>query len=51
MFLGRVEQIANHYATGPSAGDFGATDPWGSAPSTSLEDEHTDDPVHMDRMT
>ncbi len=31
MFRWRVEQIANTYATGPSAGNFGATDPWNSA--------------------
>ncbi|MEA2048678.1 MAG: GEVED domain-containing protein, partial [Campylobacterota bacterium] len=31
MFRWRVEQIANTYATGPSAGSAGATDPWGSA--------------------
>jgi uncharacterized repeat protein (TIGR01451 family) len=31
MFRWRVEQIANNYATGPSAGNFGATDPWSSA--------------------
>ncbi|HEY2967651.1 MAG TPA: DUF11 domain-containing protein, partial [Casimicrobiaceae bacterium] len=31
MFRWRVEQIANTYATGPSAGTFGATDPWNSA--------------------
>jgi len=31
MFRWRVEQIANNYATGPSAGTYGATDPWSSA--------------------
>ncbi|HXS51821.1 MAG TPA: hypothetical protein VN782_04760, partial [Usitatibacter sp.] len=31
MFRWRVEQIANNYATGPSAGTFGASDPWSSA--------------------
>ncbi len=31
MFRWRVEQIANNYATGPSAGSYGATDPWSSA--------------------
>ncbi|HEV8552323.1 MAG TPA: IPTL-CTERM sorting domain-containing protein [Casimicrobiaceae bacterium] len=31
MFRWRVEQIANTYATGPSAGTYGATDPWNSA--------------------
>ncbi|MCB1776414.1 MAG: DUF11 domain-containing protein [Candidatus Competibacteraceae bacterium] len=31
MFRWRVEQIANTYATGPSAGNFSATDPWRSA--------------------
>ncbi|HVF62890.1 MAG TPA: hypothetical protein VNE58_02710 [Casimicrobiaceae bacterium] len=31
MFRWRVEQIANNYATGPSAGPYGASDPWSSA--------------------
>jgi uncharacterized repeat protein (TIGR01451 family) len=31
MFRWRVEQIANTYATGPSAGAYGASDPWNSA--------------------
>lgn len=31
MFRWRVEQIANTYATGPSAGSYGASDPWSSA--------------------
>ncbi|MDP9225255.1 MAG: DUF11 domain-containing protein, partial [Actinomycetota bacterium] len=31
MFRWRVEQIANNYATGPSAGSYGASDPWSSA--------------------
>ncbi|HEX6632829.1 MAG TPA: hypothetical protein VF038_02610, partial [Usitatibacter sp.] len=31
MFRWRVEQVANDYATGPSAGSFGASDPWSSA--------------------
>ncbi|MBW7884777.1 MAG: DUF11 domain-containing protein, partial [Caldilineaceae bacterium] len=31
MFRWRVEQIAHTYATGPSAGSYGATDPWSSA--------------------
>lgn len=31
MFRWRVEQIANTYATGPSAGAYGASDPWSSA--------------------
>lgn len=31
LFRWRVEQIANTYATGPSAGNYGATDPWNSA--------------------
>lgn len=31
MFRWRVEQKANTYATGPSAGSYGATDPWNSA--------------------
>lgn len=31
MFRWRVEQIANNYATGPSAGAHGASDPWSSA--------------------
>lgn len=38
MFRWRVEQIANNYATGPSAGNFGATDPWSSALWTVLFD-------------
>lgn len=31
MFRWRVEQIANTYATGPSAGAYGSSDPWSSA--------------------
>src|ERR1044071_665268 len=31
FFRWRVQQIANTYATGPSAGAYGATDPWNSA--------------------
>ena len=31
MFRWRVEQIANTYATGPSAGAYSASDPWSSA--------------------
>ena len=31
MFRWRVEQIANTYATGPSAGAYGSTHPWNSA--------------------
>ena len=38
MFRWRVEQIANTYATGPSAGNYGATDPWNSALWTVLFD-------------
>lgn len=38
MFRWRVEQIANTYATGPSPGSFGATDPWNSALWTVLFD-------------
>ncbi|OGS97888.1 MAG: hypothetical protein A3H99_12650 [Gallionellales bacterium RIFCSPLOWO2_02_FULL_59_110] len=38
MFRWRVEQIANNYATGPSAGNYGATDPWSSALWTVLFD-------------
>src|SRR5262245_15163185 len=30
-FRWRVEQIANNYATGPSAGSYASTDPWSSA--------------------
>ena len=30
FFRWRVEQIANNYATGPAAGNYGATDPWSS---------------------
>lgn len=38
MFRWRVEQIANTYATGPSAGNYGSTDPWNSALWTVLFD-------------
>lgn len=38
MFRWRVEQIANNYGTGPSAGSYGATDPWSSALWTVLFD-------------
>lgn len=38
MFRWRVEQIANNYATGPTAGTYGATDPWSSALWTVLFD-------------
>lgn len=38
MFRWRVEQIANNYATGPAAGNFGATDPWSSGLWTVLFD-------------
>ncbi len=38
MFRWRVEQIANTYATGPSPGNFSATDPWNSALWTVLFD-------------
>lgn len=31
MFRWRVEQIANTYATGPSAGAYSSSDPWSSA--------------------
>jgi uncharacterized repeat protein (TIGR01451 family) len=31
MFRWRVEQIANTYATGPSAGSYSSSDPWSSA--------------------
>jgi uncharacterized repeat protein (TIGR01451 family) len=31
FFRWRVEQIANNYATGPSAGSYKSTDPWSSA--------------------
>lgn len=31
MFRWRVEQVANTYATGPSAGGYSASDPWSSA--------------------
>lgn len=42
LFRWRVEQIANTYATGPSAGNFGATDPWNSALWTVLFDVNGD---------
>ena len=38
MFRWRVEQIANNYATGPSAGNFSSSDPWSSALWTVLFD-------------
>lgn len=38
MFRWRVEQIAHNYATGPSAGNYGATDPWSSGLWTVLFD-------------
>jgi large repetitive protein len=38
MFRWRVGQIANTYATGPSAGPYAATDPWRSALWTVLID-------------
>lgn len=38
MFRWRVEQIANTYATGPSAGSFSASNPWNSALWTVLFD-------------
>ena len=37
MSRGRVGQIANTYAAGPAAGNFGATDPWNSALWTHLD--------------
>ena len=47
MFRWRVEQIANNYATGPSAGNFGATDPWSSALWTVLFDINGDGYVDL----
>jgi len=38
MFRWRVEQIANTYATGPSAGSFSSSNPWNSALWTVLFD-------------
>jgi uncharacterized repeat protein (TIGR01451 family)/fimbrial isopeptide formation D2 family protein len=38
FFRWRVEQIANNYATGPSAGNFSTSDPWSSALWTVLFD-------------
>ncbi|MFO1284681.1 MAG: hypothetical protein U1F51_19855 [Burkholderiales bacterium] len=38
MFRWRVEQIANTYATGPSAGNYSSSDPWSSALWTVLFD-------------
>jgi uncharacterized repeat protein (TIGR01451 family) len=38
MFRWRVEQAAHNYATGPSAGNYGATNPWNSALWTVLFD-------------
>jgi uncharacterized repeat protein (TIGR01451 family) len=52
MFRWRVEQIANTYATGPSAGNYGATDPWNSALWTVLfdvdGDGYRDIAAHLD---
>jgi len=41
-FRWRVEQIANTYATGPSAGAFGSSDPWKSALWTVFFDTNGD---------
>lgn len=38
FFRWRVEQIANNYATGPSAGNYSSSDPWSSALWTVLFD-------------
>lgn len=38
FFRWRVEQIANNYATGPSAGNYSTSDPWSSALWTVLFD-------------
>jgi len=38
MFRWRVEQVANNYATGPSAGSYSSSDPWSSALWTVLFD-------------
>jgi uncharacterized repeat protein (TIGR01451 family) len=52
FFRWRVEQIANTYATGPSPGSFGSTDPWNSAQWTVLIDTNGDGfrdfAVHLD---
>src|SRR5712691_10528377 len=47
LFRWRVEQIANTYATGPSAGNYGATDPWNSALWTVLFDVNGDGYVDL----
>jgi len=47
MFRWRVEQIANTYATGPSAGSYGASDPWSSALWSVLFDVNGDGYVDL----
>src|SRR5947209_20052146 len=51
-FRWRVEQIANNYATGPSPGSYGSTDPWSSALWTVLLDldgnGYRDFAMHLD---
>ncbi len=42
FFRWRVEQIAHNYATGTSAGSYGASDPWSSALWTVLFDVNGD---------
>lgn len=42
FFRWRVEQIANTYATGPSAGSYSSSDPWKSAQWTVLFDTDGD---------
>ncbi|MGA7614600.1 MAG: hypothetical protein WBX15_05400, partial [Thermoanaerobaculia bacterium] len=52
FFRWRVEQRANTYATGPSAGSFSASDPWNSAQWTVMfdvnGDGYRDFAVHLD---
>jgi hypothetical protein len=47
FFRWRVEQIVNNYATGPSAGSYGASDPWSSALWTVLFDVNGDGYVDL----
>lgn len=47
FFRWRVEQIANNYTTGPSTGNYGASDPWNSALWTVLFDVNGDGYVEL----
>lgn len=52
FFRWRVEQIANNYATGPSAGNYSSSNPWNSALWTVLldldGDGYRDFAMHLD---